>query len=395
MLRDEKGRFISTKNTTEYCNSETENKSNKKENDIMMNAREKRIEELKKNGVNVDNFFDLNLRIPFGAEVRLVVDGKEMVIPASNGFIQGIGSGRDAAISGTFGTCMDSIDSSSYPMSGVTVAQNVNVANLSNDPIVQNIMKNGYLYNYKTDGRFVAAVTFKMLNGISYNYKTKQHETGWDAYLRNNYPYMYQFEAMSDELHRLSKMEKDNDSEFALLSNFFTKDVVYQTCKHYINQLRKYINNQPTRKCQGKPYKKLNKYGNVFVSDLHGRVYGKLECALSKIKYANNYKELEDSLKIFMGIMVKLPYNTPKCSQWKDAFKGIGAYKTLNNIVKHHGVVLTNYETGEILNRDESIAYIESLLTKYKGNYWKFHELLKATIKANNFDLKKSIESQK
>ena len=391
MLRDEKGRFVSTKNTTKYCNNETENKSNKKENDIMMNAREKRMEELKKNGVNVDNFFDLNLRIPFGAEVRLVVDGKEMVIPASNGFTPVISSGGDFArdMGCACGTDM-------YGMDSITsMDANVSVLDLSKDPIVQKIMKNGYVFNSRVDGRFVTAQMFKMLNGISCNIKTGKHETGYDAYLRNCYPFMYQFDMMLDELHKLAKMERNYDKDFYRLSQFFTREVVLETCKQYIRQLKNYANNQPTRKCKGKPYVKLNKYGNVFKSELKGKVYDRLDCLLVKIKYAKNYTELEDALKFFMRMMCKLPYETPKCSQWKDAFKGKGSYVTLLNIVKFHNVRVVSYETGELLDRDSSIAYVESKLTEYKGQYWKFHELLKATIKANNFDLKKSIESQK
>ena len=206
---------------------------------------------------------------------------------------------------------------------------------------------------------------------------------------------MYQFDMMLDELHKLAKMERNKDKDFARLSQFFTKEVIYETCKQYIRQLGKYVSNQPTRKCNGKPYVKLNKYGNVYKSELHGKVYSKLNCALTRVKYAKDYTELEKELKFFMSIMCKLPYGTTKCSQWKDAFKGKGAYVTLLNIIKFHDVKVVSYETGELLDRDSSVAYVENKLTKYKGQYWRFHELLKATIKANNFDLKKSIESQK
>ena len=133
----------------------------------------------------------------------------------------------------------------------------------------------------------------------------------------------------------------------------------------------------------------------MFVSDLNNKVYSCLNLYLQAINNSNSYKELEKCLRGFMNLMCKLPYGTPKCSQWKDAFKGKGSYVTLLNIIKFHNVRVVSFETGELLDRDSSVAYVESKLTKYKGNYWKFHELLKATIKANNFDLKKSIESQK
>lgn len=344
----------------------------------MPNARENRMITLTENGININNFFDLSMRIPFGAEVKIIVDGREMIVGQNNGFVPDVSSGENVA----------SVDAN-----GNSIVNGV--VNALSDPIVQNIMDNGYLFNSRVDGRWVTAQTFKMLNERTFNYKTRQYETGWNAYLRNRYSYMYQFDMMLDELHKLAKMERSNDPDFARLSSFFTKQVVYATCKHYIRQLKKYINKQPTRRCQGVPYVKLNRYGNVFIRDLNNKVYSKLEFALSAINNSASYTMLEDKLKLFMFAMCKLPYETPKCPLWKDAFKGKGAYVTLLNIIKFHGVTVQNYETGEILNRDESISYVESLLDTYRGQYWKFHELLKATIELNNFDLKQSIDSQR
>ena len=149
----------------------------------------------------------------------------------------------------------------------------VTATDLTNDPIVQGIMNAGYVFNSRIDGRFITAQTFKMLKEKSYNPKTRQWESGWDPYLRNSYGYMYQFDMMIDELHRLARMQRDNDPEFERLSSFFTKKVVYETCKHYISQLKKFVKNQKTRKCKRVPYVKLNKYGNVFIKDLDSKVY--------------------------------------------------------------------------------------------------------------------------
>lgn len=342
MLRDSKGRFVSNKNNNT-------NNENKKESNIMTsktNNKETRMETLKQAGINTNNFFNLNMNIPVGANVIVTIDGVPYEI------------------------------------------------NSSNDAIVKQIMEEGYVFNAKTSGRWVCAQTFKMLTEESYNYKTGKYESGFDAYLRNCYPYMYQFGAMLDEVHRLSKMEKSNDPDFEKVSSFFTKDVVYYTCKHYIFQLKKFANKQPVRKCKGERYSKLNKYGNVFNKDLYKKVYRPLEMALVAIKGSQNYKMLEDALKEFMKLQCKLPADIPKASEWKDAFKGLGGYKTLNNIIKHHGVVVQNYETGEILDRDGSVAYVDSLIDTYRGEYWKYHELLKAAIELNNFDLRKSIEEK-
>ena len=323
-----------------------------KENKIMMNRKnnkETRMETLKANGINTNNFFNLSMDIPVGANVEIKINGVPYTI------------------------------------------------NSSNDEIVKDILDKGYVFNSRTDGRHTCAQTFKMLNNPSYNCKTRQCEYGWDAYLRNSYGYMYQFEMMIKELHRLSKMERSNDPEFERLSSFFTKEVVIDTCKHYINQLKKFIKKQPNRKYKGMPYVRLSKNGTVYVllSELEVKVYEPLRMWLCAIETSRNYSELESRLREFVSRMVKLPHDTPKCPAFKDAFKGKGAYVTLLNIVKFHDCVVQNYETGEVLDTYGSVAYVESLLETHKGCYWKFHELLKATIELNKFDLKESIETQK
>lgn len=333
-------------------NNETNNNTNTIKGEVnMMNnkmtKKEERLEVLRKANVNTNNFFNLSMNIPVGANVVVTVDG----VP--------------------------------YEF------------NSSNDAIVKDIVSKGWVFNSRTDGRFLTAQTFKMLNEKSYNWKTKQYETGWDAYLRNSYPFMYEFDMLVDELHRLCKMEKDNDPEFTRLSSFFTKEVVYQTCRHYLKQLKKFVKNQPTRKCKGVPYVKLNKYGDVFVKDLDAKIYNKLERMLTEINNSTDYNTLEMILKTFICCIPKLPFETPKCSIWKDAFKGKGSYVTLLNIIKFHNVVVQNYETKEILDTYKSVEYVESLLDTYKGEYWRFHELLKATIELNDFDLQKSIDAQR
>lgn len=311
----------------------------------MKNRKAKRMETLKANGLDTSKYVNLSLNIPSGSKVEIMINGK------------------------------------SY--------------NISNDEIVKQIKEKGYVFNPRTDGRWVCAQTFKMLNSSSsYNPGINGYEYGWNAYLRNNYPYMYQFKMMKDELHKLAKMEQSNDPEFEKLSRFFTKDVVVETCKHYIKQLNKFIKTQKIRHCKGKPYVKLAwPYGDVLIDDLEYRIFNVLNADLYVITISKNYIDLKYNLTAFMKHMCKLPDYTPKCEQWKTAFKGKGAYLTLLNIVKFHGCEVINYETAEVLDRDDSVAYIENLLDTYHPyEYWKFHELLKATIKFNKFDLVKSIQ---
>lgn len=303
----------------------------------MKNSRENRIETLKQNGVDTSKFYNLNLTLPMGSTIEIKVDGKQL-------------ADFDEETENT----------------------------------IKEIMESKYIYNPRVDGRFVAAQTFKMINS----------DIGWNGMMKR-FPYKYQFRVMIDELHRLSVMEEHNDPEFEIMKNFFTKEVVVTTCEHYIKQLKKYVSNAKVRKCKGVPYVKLAKYGNVFHRDLQRNVYGKMEEQIRKINNSANYKMMEVRLRKFVSLMNKIPDDSAKCSAWKDAYKGRGAFMTLNNICKHHGVTLTNYETGEKLNQEESLAYLESLIETNRGAYWKYHELLLVAINENDFDLARSIEAQK
>ena len=382
MTRDSKGRFCKV---TETTNNET-NKNNKyeKENGTMTNTnktnnganvtrknnKEVRMEILANAGVDTGKFFNLSLNnIPHGTPVQINIGGIMYDLTPS-------------------------------------VVESNNEKWDHFDEVVKDILDNGFVFNRRTDGRFVVAQTFKMLNEGSYNRKTWKLEYGWDNYLRNNFGYMYQFEMMRDELKRLARMEKDNDPEFARLSRFFTKEVVVDTCEHYMKQLKKHVNNliydangkmRKLKKHGRKPYIRFNEIkgqdyrGNVHVEDIDRIVYAPLNESLMDLKGCTRYDNLYFWLCDFMKHMPELEYSTPKCGVWHDAFKAKGAYMSLLNIVKFSGVKVHG------MNVYESIDYIESLTEelKVKGELWKLHTLLKEVIKENDFDLKKVIESNK
>jgi hypothetical protein len=373
MMRDSKGRFCkATENTNNVTNA---NNTYKKENETMTNTnttnnatrksnKEIRMQILADNGVDTSKFFNLSLsNIPVGTPVKFNIGGMMYDLTPS------VSEGWDHF-----------------------------------DEIVNDILDNGFVFNRRTDGRFVVAQTFQMLNGKSWNSKTRKEEYGWDAYLRNEYGYMYQFEMMKDELKRLARMEQDNDPEFARLSRFFTKEVVIKTCEHYIKQLKKHVDGltydetgkkRKLKKHRGMEYIHLSGIagqdyrGNVHVKDLD-IVYSPLNKYLYNMRNCKTYKDLHEELCDFMKVMPELNFDTPKCGAWKDAFKAKGAYVTLLNIIKFHGVTI-NPE----MDVYRSINYVEDFAKTHRNELWRLHTLLKSVIEINNFDLKKSIESQK
>jgi len=349
-------------------NNETTNKTNNvKENDIMMNrnnAKENRMETLKANGVNTDNFFDLSMRIPFGAEVKIMVDGKEMVIPATNNGTN-LGTGL--------------------------VNEFVDICNMANDAIAQGIINDGYVKNSKLFRRWVTAQTFKLLGYVD---RKNPNRKGWEAGFKDLYSYGYQFDMMADELHTLAKLQKEDPEYFAERTRFFNGDVAVTLLNDYLYRLKKYVKKQlrtNPKKYRGEAYVKLAKYGNVLVKDLDSKVYNLINTEIKIVKIAvdsGNYADIEKRFRRFVNNYYnKLPYDTTKCAAFKDAYKGIGAFETLKNLIRFHNVVLDGCKN----KYDSERELYRTLDNTPNSDVWVFHNLLVSTIEINKFDLKQSI----
>lgn len=373
-LRDAKGRFISNK-----TNTTTINNLNKGENTMKKTAQETRIEKLAQAGIATENFFDLSLRIPLNAEVKITVNGKEMTIgqPAPR-FDNGIAYGFK--------------DNSGLTE---TVVGLPSIWDIENDPVAQKIMENGYVKNTKLFRRWITAQTFRLLDYKSYR---NPNRTGWECAVKDLYSYNYCIEMLLEEIRVLGILQKEDKEAFEERSRFFNGDVVVYTLRDYYNRLQKYINKQNREKhrCyKGQPYVKLSRYGSVLIKDLQEKVYNPIEQAIAHIEYeANNgtYVSMYHHLKLFVkNYYNKLPYETTKCSVWKDAFKGSGAFYSLLNAVRFHKCFITD-KNGTKYYGLEADKYLHTLLDgEYKHDVWKFHGLLKKMIEENDFDLSKSI----
>lgn len=265
----------------------------------------------------------------------------------------------------------------------------------------KNIVEDKQLNNKKLFRRWVTAQTFRMLNGKSYNSGTHKWESGWDTYLRNNYSYQYQFNMMLEELRVLAKLEVKDKDAFRERVHFFNTGVVVSTCKDYIYKVGRYIdkytgniektttNGDLTTLTTTKSIA-LPGFAPMKYSDARKQFISDQNLVLSEMLKAQSYSELYVLLKLFMRKMIKLPRKTSKCPVWKDAFKGIGAYETLKNMILFHDVVLRGCD-----GKKDSMEKLTDCLASYKGEGWRFHAMLKDTIELNHFDLKRSIEAHK
>lgn len=319
-----------------------EEKSNKKENKDMMNNRknnkENRVAALKAAGMNTGKYFSISLPegLQPGAKINITIDENGTPVLTSD-----------------------------------------------EEALYDQVCTDGYVRNSKLHRRWVMAQMFRMLNYESYDGK----KFGYDAYLNDNYGYMYQFDMILEEIRVLGKLQERDTGEFNKRKRFFNDQVVVDLIKDYKTKLKKYIEKLPIRKCKGTPYKRICGK-NIFVEDIYQKVLIPFDNVAYNVVYNmtpdTNYMKLYLVLKRLVKFVkqYKLPFETPKCKEWKNAYKGAGSYYTLMNMVKFH-----NCRANGMYGLD-GVYFIEMLTDQYgeAGEYYKLFAFLKKTIKDNHFD---------
>lgn len=216
--------------------------------------------------------------------------------------------------------------------------------------------------NHSAFRRWITAQTFRMLNYVSYDKKSK----GWEAYLRDNYSYIYQFKMMIDEFKRMEKIKKTDKEEFERRLYFFNKNVVLEVCRNCFDTCS--MSNETRDKLQ--------------------IIYESIEN--TKCEDIDSLRALLITFtKIVESRQVKIPRNAKKCKLWKESFKGSGAYYTVVNLILYHDVRVYDSWDNEFYNKNESLRYVGRELEKYyfEGNIWKMHYFMKKLLGNNDFDI--------
>lgn len=336
----------------------TENKTNTKENKTMKKSRENRMEALKAANIETGKYFSVTLPegLKPGSTINVTIseDGSPIIVSPEK------------------------------------------KRNSEEESFLSQIYENGYVRNTRLHRRWVMAQMFRMLNYKSY-YTGK---SGYDAYLNDHYGYQYQFEMMLEEIRVLAELQDRDIKAFNERSRFFIPDVVSYTCEDYINKLEIYVNKLPVHKCKGVPYKKV--FGrNIFVEDLNRYVYYPQKSNFADVKrvvinirnhsMTFSYKDLYRVLRKFCANMYRLPNETPKCREWKDAFKGEGSYYTLMNLIKFHGCRVPGVK-GNMMSLNDSLIDVENAVDRYRYEYYRLFAYMKRVIEANNFDFNKRMK---
>lgn len=279
-----------------------------------------------------------------------------------------------------------------------------------NDPILNQILQSDFVRNVDFDTQFIAAQTFKLLaytSGKSYQYSwmSKPHwtEGGWLDGFRKFYSYDYTLKYLATITKRMAKLQKENKKMFDIELHFFNKDVIAASLETYIKHLDKELHSRKTYKCRGKLYirvgnkhycdktKETDKSGMLFVENIEATFITPVKGIIEQIKRTSDYGEIHKLIKQFLyhKLYFKLNVDPASCAEWLDAFKGRGAFFTMQNIVRHSGVKLykeVSYKEKYMLSREESLNYLMERLKSDKGCYYRLLGLLKASVEANDFN---------
>lgn len=254
------------------------------------------------------------------------------------------------------------------------------------DPIYNYIASQGTVPNRRLFRRWVMAQMFYMLSYTPIG----SYEPAGVTYMIRRLGYAYQWKMLMSELYTQMKMESKDPENFADRNRWFNAAVVVAMAQDYKEKLEEHIDALKERKCKGVPYKRVNNR-DIFVADLHHKLYHPLNMAIASIRQAKNATQLYNAAQKFNNMRIRMAPNTSHCKEWVDAYKGSGAFFTMQNLIRFHNCFIID-DTGKRLDKYQSLAFISAKAEMYKnGEGWRLLAVLKKMLKDNNIDIKKEM----
>lgn len=255
---------------------------------------------------------------------------------------------------------------------------------LADDPIIKAILGKGTIPNRNLFRRWVMSQVFHGLTCKDYH----GHVVGFSEWLRNH-GYVYQWDMMIEELHVQAKLYGKDMENFNARNRWFDKVLAITMAGDYIEQLRKDANDRPQHKCKGVPYVTVE-HTHYFVSDIEKKLIAPLWGYVRKIETAKTPKELEDAVRWFWKNAPVKRWSYKQCAEWKDAYKGMGAYATMQNLLRFHGCTFPKDNDFYKLNKRSltDLQMLNQAAIQYaSGEGWRLFGLMKQMIEENGIDI--------
>ena len=240
----------------------------------------------------------------------------------------------------------------------------------ADDPIMQQIVQGGTVPNRNLFRRWVMSQVFHGL----------QANGGFSNWLKWH-GYHYQWEQLIEELRVQTKLYGKDMENFRARNRWFNKKLVIAMARDYYDQLYKDAYSRPTHRCKGVPYITIGSK-HIFMDDIHTKLMRPVNMLMRAIENADSPRALyEATRKFWLAMPNRGSWNTyNQCAKWKDAYKGMGAYATMQNLLRFHGCTFP--KGNEFYQaRLSDLQMLENAAKAYaNGEGWRLFGLMKQML---------------
>jgi len=257
------------------------------------------------------------------------------------------------------------------------------VAVKADDPIMQQIVKGGTVPNRNLFRRWVMSQVF---HGLMW--ECRWSGDGFAGWLKMH-GYKYQWEMLVEELRVQARLHKNGDMEnFKARNRWFDKGLAIEMANDHIGQMRKDANDRPQHKCKGVPYVKYDCV-NYFVSDIEKKLIQPMCDYAQKIAPAKNPQQLYEAVKQFCDhAHLDVAGGFKQDAAWKDSYKGMGAYATMQNLLRFHDCTFPKDNDFYKRGRSGLDCLEDAAKTYADGEGWRLFGLMKQMLDENGIDIK-------
>lgn len=251
----------------------------------------------------------------------------------------------------------------------------VPVAVTDDDPIMAAIVRQGTVPNRSLFRRWVMSQVFHGLKSRG----------GFSQWLKWH-GYKYQWEMLIEELRVQAKLYNKDMENFTARNRWFNRELAETMATKYIEQLRNDAFSRPSHKCKGVPYVTID-HTHYFVSDIDKKLIQPIRRAALAIGNAKTPQRLYEAVRDFWRATPGGSHNYDQCAAWKDAYKGMGAYATMQNLLRFHGCKFPK-ENDFYNRRLTGLQMLENAANAYDdGEGWRLFGLMKQMLDENGIDI--------
>ena len=227
------------------------------------------------------------------------------------------------------------------------------------------------------------------------HFRNEKDPAAFDHYFISGKPYKYAWETTLNEMKALKHM---NGKELIKRERFFNLEVVKEMANEYNEQVKGYIKKLPvkTRVKNGrlKCYSKIPYGGEIRRYEQNKEFWANIKEAVDKINAANTYWQMQKAIEFFMRTC-PMHLKMPKPNAWKNAFKGAGAYYTMDNMIKFHNCHWMLKSHYLMLPLSASLAELEKAVKETKGEYYRLYAMMCDFVAYNHFDFNQRMKEIK